>query len=460
MYIRLSKIQSGSFSTVYRAYDSESEQEVALKIVEKPADAAAASKIARLVAGEYDVLSSLGKGHPNICALLDFYERETCYVFVMEFAARGDLYDVIRSWKTRSESRVQVDFSRLVPQLCSAIDYAHAHGIAHRDIKPENVLLDGNGNVKLADWGLSCRTRVSKDVRIGTEKYLAPEAYTSPHDTFLADYWSLGITLMFAMFGACPFKNACLSKNPDNPNFAHFVSNGHQFIAEYYFEPLRAGRGITSKSSRRLRKDSLGVEGPAEWMCLPQVGQPSLNREQFLILFATYVLNCLLTVNPIARNMRAFLVRMSSLLSPAQKNSRLEKPKGSTGGINSGRDDMFSDFYFTGLVTDPGAVASMYGENKNSSVGGSSTSESLNSSKISVGGASSDSCASGNSMSGSTNCDSASDVSSGSDGASSVPKLGQKSQGLERLHDKYSNSAKRLSAELECHVSKDTSEIQ
>ncbi|SCU83386.1 LADA_0C11100g1_1 [Lachancea dasiensis] len=390
MYTRLSKIQTGSFSTVYRAFDSGSQQDVALKIVEKPADPATAEKLARLVAREYDILKRLGKGHRNVCALLDFHERDTCYVFVMEFAARGDLYDIIRSWKTRSETRVQIDFAMLVAQLCSAIQYAHSKGIAHRDIKPENVLIDAEGQVKLADWGLSCTTRISHDVHIGTEKYLAPEGHTSPHDTFLADYWSLGITLLFVMFGACPFKSAHPSRKTRNPNFTHFVSNPHQFISEYYFEPLRAGRG-TLKTSSKLRRDSASVEAPAEWLCLPQVGYPTLSREQLLILSATYVATNLLLVNPAARSMQTFFVRMTGLLLPNKvpsgfsKSGDLSQKLASSSGSDSS-DDLYANFFYSGLVTNPNAVASLYGDHRDSiSADGSSTSGGNMSGSISAG---------------------------------------------------------------------------
>lgn len=361
MYSQLVKIQSGSFSTVYRAYDTERARDVALKILKKPSEPAMASKLATLVGSELEVLRVLGTGHPNVCALLDFYERETCYVFVMEYAARGDLYDVIRGWKRHSAERVPVELARVVLQLCSAIEYAHSCGIAHRDIKPENVLLDSAGNVKLADWGLSTRMRVSCDTRIGTEKYLAPEAYASPHDTFLADFWSLGVTLLFVMFGACPFKNACLTKSPNNPNFAHFVASPHRFISEYYFLPLRAARSAK----------------PAEWLSLPHVSD-ALQREQLLQLCATCAVTTLLVVNPQARSMQKFLLRVNELL-PSSNALGLDPSPDAC-------DDLYTDFFYSGLVTNPKAVASIYADKSTPEfTSGSITSGSIASGGINIG---------------------------------------------------------------------------
>ncbi|SCU77381.1 LAFA_0A01464g1_1 [Lachancea sp. 'fantastica'] len=358
MFTKLSKIQSGSFSTVYRAYDSVSQQDVALKIVEKPSDPDMATKLAKLVAGEYDILMELGNDHPNVCALLDFYERETCYVFVMEFAAHGDLYEVIRRWKTQIESRFQVNIARLVPQLCSAIEYAHSRGIAHRDIKPENVLLDIHGNVKLADWGLSCRERVSQDRRVGTEKYLAPEAYSGLYDTFLADYWSLGITLLFLLFGACPFKSAQLSDNPKNANFAHFVADPKQFMLEYYLKPLHAGRGIVPMSVRTPKGDVTYLDGPTGWLSLPEVGHPVLNRNQLLALLATCIVTNLLVVSPAARSMRSFLIQLSTLLFSSRAYSS-PQDIGNEAAMSEPlpSDDVYSKFQSPGPVADAGAEA-------------------------------------------------------------------------------------------------------
>ncbi|CEP64918.1 protein kinase FMP48 LALA0_S15e00342g [Lachancea lanzarotensis] len=358
MFTKLSKIQSGSFSTVYRAYDSISQQDVALKIVEKPTDSAMAEKLARLVAAEYDILLALGCDHPNVCALLDFYERDTCYVFVMEFAAHGDLYEVIRHWKTQSPSRFQVNIARLVPQLCSAIEFAHSRGIAHRDIKPENVLLDDQGNVKLADWGLSCQMRVSQDRRVGTEKYLAPEAYGGLYDTFLADYWSLGITLLFLLFGACPFKSAQLSKNPKNANFAHYVANPHKFMSDYYFKPLRAGRGIVPINIPTPKGDVTVLDGPAGWLSLPELDRPVLDREQLLESLATCIVTNLLQVTPAARSMRAFLIQLSSLIPfPRTCSAPQDVDNEMTVSPELDADDVYARFYFPGYAADADALA-------------------------------------------------------------------------------------------------------
>lgn len=354
MYCRLAKLQTGSFSTVYRAYDSENKRDVALKVVEKPRDLRTRTKLSQLIANEYRVLCKLGSRHPNVCALVDFYQAHESFVFVMEFASQGDLYDVIKNWRTASRatsgrvpapSLMPVDFARLVRQLCSAINYAHQLGVAHRDIKPENVLLDHAGNVKLADWGLSCESMYSDDLRIGTEKYLAPETFEECYNTFYADYWSLGVTFLYVMFGACPFRNASLQDHTTNSNFARFVADPHSFISEYYFQ---TSLGDTQQKWRGgFHKSNIARFEPAYWLSFP--GTPkNLDRNQLLLLCATCVVTCLLPMNPLSRSMLEFSAKIESFFS--DESSNLET------------DDLNSDFFYSGLVMNPDVVACIYGD--------------------------------------------------------------------------------------------------
>ena len=103
---------------------------------------------------------------------------------------------------------------RLVPQICDAMQYAHDQGVIHRDIKPENVLVDQQGQIKIADFGLaklsqedpaSAIALTDSNLRLGTAHYIAPEqlANTSAVD-HRADIYSLGVMFYEMLTGELP----------------------------------------------------------------------------------------------------------------------------------------------------------------------------------------------------------------------------------------------------------------
>uniref|UniRef100_A0A8B9THV0 non-specific serine/threonine protein kinase n=1 Tax=Anas platyrhynchos TaxID=8839 RepID=A0A8B9THV0_ANAPL len=98
---------------------------------------------------EIEIMSSLN--HPHIIAVHEVFENSSKIVIVMEYASKGDLYDYISERQRLSEQEARHFFRQVV----SAVYYCHKNGIVHRDLKLENILLDANGNIKIADFGLS-----------------------------------------------------------------------------------------------------------------------------------------------------------------------------------------------------------------------------------------------------------------------------------------------------------------
>ncbi|EJS43649.1 fmp48p [Saccharomyces arboricola H-6] len=254
MYKKLRLIQSGTFGTVYKAWSTEHNCYVALKITPKYKTSEAS------IQNEYDVMKVLSShnSHPNICSMLDFYTDDSYYVMVLEYCECGDLYDFLDIAKSQgtpsSSSLIQIDMQKIIKQLYSAISFAHSLGIAHRDIKPENVLLTINGDVKLADWGHAIQSTKSNDFQIGTDNYRAPETFSSCFDnscfrrrldqlqaplynTYKADYWSLGATIFYLMFGDCLFRVSKSKKSQHLRNLKEFEKNPFAFIYEKYVVP-------------------------------------------------------------------------------------------------------------------------------------------------------------------------------------------------------------------------------
>jgi serine/threonine protein kinase len=89
------------------------------------------------------------------------------------------------------------------------ISYLHANGIVHRDIKLENILLDGHGNVKIGDFGVSKKVAFNEVLfeQCGTPAYIAPEIIREiGYIGYPVDIWSAGICLFAILYGNVPFK--------------------------------------------------------------------------------------------------------------------------------------------------------------------------------------------------------------------------------------------------------------
>nr|XP_046239691.1 NUAK family SNF1-like kinase 2 [Scatophagus argus] len=151
---------------------------------------------------EIEIMSTLC--HPHIITIYEVFENKDKIVIVMEYASQGDLYDYICDKRNISEREARHFFRQIV----SAVHYCHQNGIVHRDLKLENILLDGNGNVKIADFGLSNLYHGDEYLQTfcGSPLYASPEIVNGrPYHGPEVDTWSLGVLLYTMVHGTMPF---------------------------------------------------------------------------------------------------------------------------------------------------------------------------------------------------------------------------------------------------------------
>ena len=194
------RLGSGGMADVWLAEDQELGRKVAIKILHEryANDTQFVERFRR------EATHAAGLSHPNVVSIFDRGAAEGSYFIVMEYVEGRTLKELI---VTRGPCPVPVAIS-YVRQVLAALRYAHRNGIVHRDIKPHNVLVDHEGRVKVADFGIA-RAGSSQMTEagsiIGTAQYLSPEqARGAPVDES-SDLYSTGIVLYELLTGKVPF---------------------------------------------------------------------------------------------------------------------------------------------------------------------------------------------------------------------------------------------------------------
>jgi serine/threonine-protein kinase len=198
-YRVVARLGAGGMGEVYRADDLTLGQPVALKFL----PAHLASDPDRLARFHKEVAAARRVAHPNVCRVYDIGGHEGLAFLTMELVSGEDLSSVLkRLGRVPEEKGVEIAW-----QLCAALAAVHDQGLLHRDLKPANVLLDGQGKVRLTDFGLAgfADQLHDSEVRSGTPAYMAPEQQAGREVTVQSDLYALGLILYELFTGKHPF---------------------------------------------------------------------------------------------------------------------------------------------------------------------------------------------------------------------------------------------------------------
>ncbi len=204
----LGHLGTGGMGCVYRVRERDSGRISALKVL--PRELAADPAFVERFEREARTLSRLR--HPHIVGVHGFGQAGGFCFLLMEFVDGANLRQALRSGRFTPQQALG-----LIPPLCEALQAAHAQGVLHRDIKPENLLLDAEGRVKIADFGIAklledpatsstgAYTLTRTGARVGTPHYMAPEQVETPEQVdHRADIYSLGVVFYELLTGELP----------------------------------------------------------------------------------------------------------------------------------------------------------------------------------------------------------------------------------------------------------------
>ncbi|XP_073474311.1 protein kinase C theta type-like [Aquarana catesbeiana] len=281
------KLGEGAYGKVYLATHRDTLTRVALKMVKKKS--MLGNPTSTLI--EREVLEMV-QNIPFCAQAYATFQTENHLFFVMEYMGQGDLaHQIEKTWLPLPTIR------RMSAELLCGLQHLHSRGIFHRDLKPANILIHLNGHVYIADFGSAATGMFGRYLQEdnGTILYYPPELIKEQPHNQVVDYFSLGVLLYEAAFGAHPFLRGgikflldsienetpfypddtdpnlvdflqrLLCKEPDERERAIADIEHHPFFQGINWEELAAGETdppfpVRRKSHRKQRRTIINLE--------------------------------------------------------------------------------------------------------------------------------------------------------------------------------------------------------
>jgi serine/threonine-protein kinase len=199
-------VGAGGMGVVYRAFDRELQEPVAIKTLRPEAMGGGSVALERF---KQEIRLARRIAHRNIVRTYDLGEVNGMYYLTMEYVEGTSLKQLIVS---RGKLPVAVALT-VGKQLCRALEVAHAEGVIHRDIKPQNIVVDPTGFLKVMDFGIARLANppqgkglTEAGMSIGTPDYMSPEQLSGAELDPRSDLYAAGVVLFECVTGRVPFE--------------------------------------------------------------------------------------------------------------------------------------------------------------------------------------------------------------------------------------------------------------